>query len=124
MSTTISPQLSKLLKKRSSIKSSIEVIRNYVNKFNKTIQSNRQLKIRLKLLTQYITEFHDVQQCVTDLDQGQEDETERLDFEDMNMTLLANIEDIIAEMSATTVINTSHSSFFFKRRDLKIANDT
>lgn len=110
MSTTISPQLSKLLKKRSSIKSSIEVIRSYVNKFNKTIQSSRQLQIRLKSLIQYITEFNDVQQCISDLDQGQEDEAERLDFEDMNMTLLANIEDIIAEISATTVINTSHSS--------------
>ncbi|KAL5246052.1 hypothetical protein ACI65C_013460 [Semiaphis heraclei] len=110
MSTTISPQLSKLIKKRATIKSSIEVIRIYVNKFNKSTQSIRQLQIRLKSLTQYMSEFNDVQQCICNLDQGEEEEPERLEFEDMNMTLVANIEDIIAECNAATVQNISHSS--------------
>ena len=72
MTPPISSKLSKLLKKRSSIKSSVEVIRNYVNSFNKTTQSSRQLQIRLKSLIQYISEFNEIQQGISDLDQGQE----------------------------------------------------
>lgn len=110
MITTITLQLRKLIKSRSTIKSSINAIRYYTNKINSTTQSIRQLQIRLTSLSQYITDLTNVQQGIVELDQGHEEKEERQAFEDSNFTLLVNIEDIVSKDSATNHQISSHLS--------------
>lgn len=106
-----SAELKKLFKKRSSIKSSIDAIDNYVNKFNKDVHSIRQLQIRLTSLNQFVSDFNITQQGIRDLDLGyEEEEEERLLFEDKNFTLLALMEDLISEANTTSFQNNSHTS--------------
>lgn len=107
--TTPAAQLKTLVKKRSAIKSSVNSISKYVKKFNKT-QSIRQLQIRLTSLNQYIIDFNNIQQAIQDLDIGEEEEDERLTFEENNYTLVAEMEDLIAEANSIQIQNNSHTS--------------
>ncbi|KAL5234241.1 hypothetical protein ACI65C_001651 [Semiaphis heraclei] len=103
--TTPAAQLKVLMKKRASIKSSVNSISNYVKKFNKT-HSIRQLQIRLTSLNQYIIDFNNTQQSIQNLDIGEEEEDERLAFEESYYTLVAEIEDLIAEANSTQISRT------------------
>ncbi|KAE9521501.1 hypothetical protein AGLY_018100, partial [Aphis glycines] len=95
---------------RVSIKSTIQVINEYVKNFNPAIHSSRQLQIRLTKLNECIDLFNEVQQSIADLDQGYDEEKERLKFEDECLTLKATMEDLIAKNTPTEIVNTSHSS--------------
>lgn len=105
-----SKELRKLIKHRVSIKSTIQVINEYVKNFNPAIHSSRQLQIRLTKLNECIDLFNEAQQSIADLDQGHDEERERLKFEDECLTLKATMEDLIAKNTPTEIVNTSHSS--------------
>ncbi|KAE9521823.1 hypothetical protein AGLY_017775, partial [Aphis glycines] len=99
-----SKDMRKLIKHRVSIKSTIQVINEYVKNFNPAIHSSRQLQIRLTKLNECIDLFNEVQQSIADLDQGYDEERERLIFEDECLTLKATMEDLIAKNTPTEIL--------------------
>lgn len=105
-----SKEMRKLIKHRSSIKATIPVIHDYVQNFNAAIHSSRQLQIRLNKLNDSIVIFNEVQQSISDLDQGYEEEREQLSFEDTCLTLKATMEDLITLNTPTESVDTLHLS--------------
>ncbi|XP_022168208.1 uncharacterized protein LOC111032244 [Myzus persicae] len=103
-------ELRKLIKKRTTIKASVEVIRNYIRDFDPKTKSIRQVQTRLTKLIDYGMSFDEVQTAIVELNLGQEEESLHLQFEDDHNTLRADMEDLIAKHSPTDSSNVSHSS--------------
>lgn len=106
----ITIELRKLIRKRAAVQSSIEVIKEFVTKFDHATHSHRQLKIRLTKLQSLFTQFEDIQSQINDLDQGSYNDDDRLRLEDEVNSLVATIEDLIEQYTPITPVNISHSS--------------
>lgn len=104
--TTTSDELRRLLRKRTAVKGSIDVIIKFVNIFDPSIHTTRQIQIRLKKLDELISDFSNVQDSIFDLNEGHEDEEDRLKFEDDMYTLKSNMEDLIEKH---TVVEHAHN---------------
>ncbi|KAL4154334.1 hypothetical protein QTP88_000213 [Uroleucon formosanum] len=112
-----SAELKKLIKKRNSIKSSIETINNYIETFNPSTQSIRQVSTRLTKLNELMEKLSSVQDDIIDLgeeyEQEQDDENERLHAENNYYTLKSVMEELVAKQTddnLTNVASTSHLS--------------
>lgn len=112
--SSLSTELRRLVRKRKSVKGSIDVIRSYVERFDPAIHSHRQIQGRLNKLLLHITELTSIQNEIEYLDQGCEDDEERLQLEDDLSTLTALMEDLIDKhqpsVNTSTFQNNSHSS--------------
>lgn len=108
MSETISDELRRLIRKRKAVKSSIQSIIYFVERFDPILHSHRQLQTRLSKLHEYIEQVESVQADILDLDQGHEEESERIQFDDLTFSLVAYIEDLMAKYSP--IANTTSSS--------------
>lgn len=109
-----SAELKKLIKKRNSIKSSIETIKNYMETFNPSVQSIRQISTRLTKLNEFMEKLSSVQDDIIDLgeeyEQEQDDDNERLHA---YYTLKSEMEELVAKQTddnLTNVASTSHLS--------------
>lgn len=102
--------LRRLVRKRKVTKASIDAISNYIDRFDSSVHSHRQLKIRLTRLETLTTEFNMYQNEILDLDNGEENEEERLLVEDLTLTLIAKMEELIAMHAPTETVNTTNSS--------------
>lgn len=105
----MSPELRKLVKRRAAIKSSVEGICHFMSSFNATSQSTRYVSTRLAKLNDLMNTFSEIQEALIELDEGHEEEVERLKFEDTYYTLKSDMENIISKHS-TNDVNSSHSS--------------
>lgn len=103
-------ELRRLVKKRETLKSSINSIYDYFSKFIPTVSSIRQLQIRLSKLTEFISELASTQEAISDFELGFSEEAERTAFEDFTFTLVADMEDLIAKHSPTEASNSIHLS--------------
>lgn len=112
-----STELKKLIKKSTSIKSSVETMKNYMEAFNPSVQSIRQVSTCLTKLNELMDKLSSVQEPIIDLgeedEQEQDDESERLQAEDAYYTLKSEMEELVAKQTdddLTNVVSTSHSS--------------
>lgn len=113
----LSAELKKLIKKRNAIKSSIETIKNYMETFNPSVQSIRQVSTRLTKLSELMEKLSSVQDNIIDLgeeyEQEQDDDNERLLAENTYYTLKSEMEELVAKQTddiLTNVASTSHLS--------------
>lgn len=103
-------ELRRLVRKRKATKASIDALSNYIDRFDPSVHSHRQLQIRLTRLETLTTEFNMYQNKILDLDKGEENEEERLLIEDLTLTLIAKMEDLIATHAPAEIVNTTNSS--------------
>lgn len=103
----MSDELRKLLRKQKSAKCSIAVIEKYVQRFDPTIHTSRQIQTRLTKLDGLLGDLdiiHDA--AILEID-GDDDDQERCHFEDEMSTLKANMEDLIDKYA---VFNTTQTT--------------
>ena len=106
--STLPRDLRRLIKKRDTIKSSINSIHDYFTKFSPSTSSVRQLQIRLSKLLECITDFTKTQEAIVDFDLGYDEEAERITLEDFTFTLVADMEDLIAKHSSNETPSSMH----------------
>jgi len=97
MTETISRELRKLIRQRESIKASVDTINKYIGKFDPSVLSIKQVHSRSEKLLQCIDSFNEVQKQIMDLDEGHENENERLMFEDDTCTLKGTMDELISK---------------------------
>ncbi|CAI6368824.1 unnamed protein product [Macrosiphum euphorbiae] len=108
--SSLPKELRKLIKKRQSIKDSINSVRDYVNKFIPASSSVRQLQIRLSKLTAFMAELSVTQEAIVDFELGYDDVTEQVVFDDFTFTLVADMEELIEKHGPSTTSSSMHPS--------------
>lgn len=106
-------ELRRLNRQREAIKSSVEAISIFVNKFDPASRSIRQIQTRLDKLILHIESFNEVQLKLLDHDDAPDDDEGRLRFEDETCTLRAEMEELISkfgEIETDNSLRVSHSS--------------
>lgn len=96
-----------------AVKSSVECIAKYVEKFDSKNQSTKNIQTRIEKLNQLIQSFNDIQLSLIDLDEGHLDDDDHLQFEDDTCTLKATMDDFISKIGSVPTevsLHTSHSS--------------
>jgi len=106
-------ELRKLNKQKERIQAGVQVIKKYVEKFDPSSQSIKQLQVRLEKLRTHIDVFDEVQTQLLNRDEAADNIDEQLKFGDETCTLRADMEDLISKLSVVEVDNSlrvSHSS--------------
>lgn len=98
----MSAELRRLVRRRTAVKSSIEMIGGYAERFNPTVHSHRHLANRLSKLKEFICQFDSIQSEILLLDQGCEEDEKRIQFEDEMYTLVSVLEDLIEKYNTAT----------------------
>lgn len=106
----MSDDLRRLNRKRKSTKASIDVISKYVNRFDPSVHSHRQLQIRLTRLLILVSEYNTLQNEIMEIDIDNEDDEEHLSVEDETYTLIATMEELLEKHSPPSIIDVSHAS--------------
>lgn len=87
MATSMSSDLHKFVKKRTNIKSSVELIIKCLGSFNALTQSTGQVSTRFSKLNDFMDSLNVVQNTIKELDQGHDEDDERLFFEKVYYSL-------------------------------------
>lgn len=110
MATEMSSALRKLIKKLSSVQSSVSSITNFTIKFNPASDSITQVTTRLRRLNNLMEQFSTIQVSIMELDEQHEELDKYIQFEDTYCTLKSNMEDIITKYKSGQPVSSLLSS--------------
>ncbi|XP_025192641.1 uncharacterized protein LOC112592702 [Melanaphis sacchari] len=106
-------ELRRLNRQKERIQASVQLIKKYVEKFDPSSQSIKQIQIRLDKLITHINAFDEIHNELLNCEEATDNIDEQLKFVDETCTLRADMEDLISKFSAPEVDNSlrvSHSS--------------
>jgi len=90
----MSTNLRKLIKRRNTYKASINQIKDFVEAYNSTLQSTRQVSTRLSKSNDLMDSFARVQDDIIELDEGEDDDDEYLKYQDIYYSIKADMEEL------------------------------
>lgn len=110
MPDTVSQELRKLMNQRNSVKLSVGSISEYIDKFDPSNQSVRNIQTLSEKLLQLVQSFNEIQMSIIDLDEGHFDDEDCLKFEDDTCTLKSTMEDLTSKYGGLETENSFHTS--------------